>query len=155
MEACPPVRIVRGGRSNCEVAGNKICWERLMLPNWTSDPGSSSPTAPRCLGLDTQTPQIRQGVRQAGDPLTRNPLLEGRLNGSQHRQTRTQLPVWLCAPVQRGSPLPNEEAEQTSQLSVALGGQGRDLKGMFRPRPVLFLHVHQGLWTSITEQQDC
>ena len=46
--------------------------------------------------------------------------------------------MWLCAPVQRGSPLSNEEAEQISQLSVALGGQGRDLKGTFRPRPVLF-----------------
>lgn len=53
-----------------------------------------------------------------------------------------------CVPVQKGSPLPNEEAEQT------LGGQGRDLKGIFRPHPVLFLHAHQGLWTSVTEQQD-
>lgn len=50
---------------------------RLMLPNWTKDPGSSSLTAPWCLGLDPQTPKIRQGVLWAGDPLTRNPLLEG------------------------------------------------------------------------------
>ena len=48
---------------------------------------------------------------------------------------------------------PNVEARQTSELSVAVGGQSADL-GTFRPRPGLFLCVHRGRWASVSEQQN-